>query len=276
MTTAEQQTVVATAGATRIPEQRGGPRRALAPAHRDGLALVLSSGLTSAVGMLYWVVAARLFPPAVVGVNSVALSTMMLLGNVAHLNLTYALLRFVPVSGLAARKIVLLGYAAAMTAAAIVGGLFAGGARIWAPELVEGIGFERLLVFFVVATPVWSIFVIQDFVLTAVKKATAVPVENAVFAVLKIVLLAVATVAVVPGGIAISWVIATIITVLVINGWLVMKVQPAHGRATRAAAVPITIGAITRFMRADYAGAILWQCALFGLPFLVLSRLEAE
>ena len=49
--------------------------------HRDGLALVLSSGLTSAVGLLYWVVAARLFAPTMVGVNSVALSTMMLLGG---------------------------------------------------------------------------------------------------------------------------------------------------------------------------------------------------
>jgi len=39
------------------------------PVARDGLALVLSSGLTSAVGLLYWVVAARLFAPATVGVN---------------------------------------------------------------------------------------------------------------------------------------------------------------------------------------------------------------
>jgi O-antigen/teichoic acid export membrane protein/aminoglycoside phosphotransferase (APT) family kinase protein len=276
MTTAERQAVVATAGATGIPEQRSAPRGRLAPAHRDGLALVLSSGLTSAVGMLYWVVAARLFPPAVVGVNSVALSTMMLLGSVAHLNLTYALLRFVPVAGLAARKLVLLGYGAATTAAAIVGGLFALGSHIWAPELVEGMGYGRLIVFFVIATPVWSIFVIQDYVLTAVKRATAVPVENAVFAVLKIVLLVVAALAVVPGGIALSWLLATVATVLVMNAWLVLKVLPAHGRATQAAAMPITIGAITRFMRADYAGAILWQCALFGLPFLVLSRLEAE
>ena len=51
------------------------------PVARDGLALVLSSGLTSAVGLLYWVVAARLFAPATVGVNSVALSTMQLLGG---------------------------------------------------------------------------------------------------------------------------------------------------------------------------------------------------
>ena len=57
------------------------------PVARDGLALVLSSALTSAVGLLYWVVAARLFAPATVGVNSVALSTMALLGGIAHLNL---------------------------------------------------------------------------------------------------------------------------------------------------------------------------------------------
>ncbi|MCO1659127.1 phosphotransferase [Pseudonocardia humida] len=248
----------------------------LAPAHRDGLALVLSSGLTSVVGLLYWVIAARLFPPAVLGVNQVALNTMMLLGSVAHLNMTYALLRFVPVAGLAARRLVALGYLAAITFAALVGGVFALGAEIWAPELVEGLGYGRLVAFFLIATPVWSLFVIQDFVLTAVKKATAVPVENAVFSVLKIALLVVAFVGAVPGGIAISWVVSTAAVVLAINAWLLLKVLPAHGRATVASATPITLGGFTRFIRADYAGAALWQCALFGLPLLVLARLEAE
>jgi len=32
-----------------------------APQHRDGMALVLSSGVASGVGLLYWVLAARLF-----------------------------------------------------------------------------------------------------------------------------------------------------------------------------------------------------------------------
>ena len=60
----------APAGASRL---RGALAGWSAPQHRDGLALVLSSGLTSAVGLLYWVVAARLFDPATVGINSVAL-----------------------------------------------------------------------------------------------------------------------------------------------------------------------------------------------------------
>lgn len=57
------------------------------PVARSGLALVLSSALTSAVGLCgRWVVAGRPCSPAVVRVVSVALSTMQLLGGIAHLN----------------------------------------------------------------------------------------------------------------------------------------------------------------------------------------------
>src|SRR5918992_3037579 len=68
------------------------------PQHRDGMALVLSSGLTSGLGLLFWILAARLYDPATVGVNSTALSAMTLLGTAAHLNLGNAILRFVPVA----------------------------------------------------------------------------------------------------------------------------------------------------------------------------------
>ena len=77
------------------------------PVHRDGLALVSSSALSSLVGLLYWVIAARLFPPAEVGVGSALVSTLMLLGSVGHLNLGVALLRFVPVAGGQCRALVI-------------------------------------------------------------------------------------------------------------------------------------------------------------------------
>jgi O-antigen/teichoic acid export membrane protein len=276
MTTAERQVVVPAPGAAPGPRAHGRSRARLAPAHRDGLALVLSSGLTSGLGLLYWVVAAWMFEPAVLGVNQVALNTMMLLGSVAHLNMTYALLRFVPVAGLAARRLVVLGYLAAITSAALIGGAFAAGAELWAPQLVEGIGYGRLVLFFVIATPIWSLFVIQDFVLTAVKKATTVPAANAVHSVLKIVLLVVAAQTAVVGGVAVSWVVATAVIVVGVNAWLLLSALPKHGRTVADDAMPITLGGFTRFIRADYAGAVLWQCALFGLPLLVLARLEAE
>ncbi|WP_219418343.1 phosphotransferase [Pseudonocardia nigra] len=278
MTTAERERVAPSPGP--VAKGGGGQLSALlgrlAPAHRDGLALVLSSALTSAVGLLYWVVAARLFAPEELGVNSVALNTMMLLGSIAQLNLTYALLRFVPVAGRAARRLVLGGYLVGAFAAALVGGVFALGARLWAPELIEAFGHGPLLAFFLLATPLQSVFVMQDFVLTGIRKATVVPAENFTFSLLKIGLLAVAAVAVVPGGIAISWVASIAVIVVAINAWLLLRALPAHGRATADRALPITLGAVARFVRADYAGAVFWQTAMFGLPVFVLARLGPE
>jgi len=252
------------------------PRRGLSPSLRDGLALVLSNGLTSAVGLAYWVLAARLFPAAQLGVNSVAISTMMLLGGVAQLNMTYALLRFVPVAGRVARRLVVGGYLVGGAAAALAGAVFALGADLWAEELVDAAGHLPLLVFFVVATPVWSIFVIQDFVLTGMRRAALVPVENLVFSVLKIALLLLAAAVAVPGGIALSWVLSVGLIVVGVNGWLLARGLPRFGADTADRALPITIGGIARFVRADYAGAVFWQTALFGLPVLVLARLGAE
>lgn len=247
-----------------------------APQHRDGLALVVSSGMSSAVGLLYWVLAAQMFPADVVGVNAVAVSSMMLVGGVAHLNMSHALLRFVPVAGTAARRLVALGYLVAVTLSALAGAGFGAGAIWWAPELVDVAGYGTLIAFFAVSCPVWTLFSLQDYVLTAVGRATAVPIENVVFSVLKIGLLVAVTLAALPGGIALSWVIATALIVLPINLWLLIRLLPAHGARTAERAVPITVGAVGRFIGADYVGALFWQAAMMGLPVLVLGRLGAE
>ncbi len=247
-----------------------------APQHRDGLALVASSGLSSAVGLLYWVLAAQMFPPDVVGVNAAGLSALMLVGGVAHLNMSHALLRFVPVAGTAARRLVVLGYLVAVCLSALAGTGFAIGAAWWAPELVDVAGHGALVAFFAVSCPVWTLFTLKDYILTAVGKATAVPVQNIVFSVLKVGLLVAVALAAVPGGIAVSWVIATAVIVLLANVWLLVRLLPAHGTATADRAVPITTGAVARFIGADYVGALFWQAALMGLPVLVLARLGAE
>jgi O-antigen/teichoic acid export membrane protein len=247
-----------------------------APQHRDGLALVVSSGMSSAVGLLYWVLAAQMFPADVVGVNAVAVSSLMLVGGIAHLNMSHALLRFVPVAGTAARRLVALGYLVAIVLSGLAGAGFAVGAAWWAPELVEVAGYGTLIAFFAVSCPVWTLFSLQDYVLTAVGRATAVPIENLVFSVLKIGLLVAVTLAALPGGIALSWVVATALIVLPINLWLLIRLLPAHGRRTADRAVPVTVGAIGRFIGADYVGALFWQAAMMGLPVLVLGRLGAE
>jgi O-antigen/teichoic acid export membrane protein len=247
------------------------------------MALVISSGLTSGIGLLYWVVAARLFDHATVGINSAAVSAMTLLGTAAHLNLGNAMLRFVPMAGSGARALILRCNLAAVLAAVTIGAVFAVGADLWAPDLLAAVGRPALLLFFVVSTPVWTLFVLQDSIMTAIKRATAVPVKNLVFSVLKIVLLGVAVWMGTTSGIAVSWAVGTVLCVVGGALWLQRAMPPAHPPAPAAATPPgmaagsaVSLRDVAGFVRYDYAGNVCWQIAVFGLPLVVLALAGPE
>ena len=246
-----------------------------APQHRDGIALVLSSGVSSVIGLLYWVLAARLFDPTTVGLNSTAVSAMTLIGSAAHLNMGNAMLRFVPVAGRRAGVLVAACFGIGVGVAAVAGLVFALGSGVWAAELVDAFGYPALIVFFLVSTPIWTVFVLQDAALTAIKRANVVLLENFVFSVLKIVFLAAAAWLALAGGIALSWVVATTVSVIAVNVWLARTVRRMSA-AAGPPLEPITVRDIGGFVRADYAGNVCWQAAVFGLPLVVLARIGPE
>jgi O-antigen/teichoic acid export membrane protein len=201
------------------------------------------------------------------------ISTMTLIGVAAQLNLGNALLRFVPVAQRSARRLVFTCYAVGAVAAAVAGGVFALGAGWWAPELQRAVGGGALTAFFVLSTPIWTVFVIQDYVLTAVKRATIVPLENLVFSLLKIALLGVGALVAFGGAIAVSWIVATALIVLAITGYL-LRVLPAPGGPP--AASPVRPRDVARFVSADWTGGLFTNAVEFGLPLLVLVTLGAE
>ncbi|HEV7909440.1 MAG TPA: phosphotransferase [Pseudonocardiaceae bacterium] len=246
------------------------------PLYRSGYALVASSAITSGIGLLYWVIAARLYPPAVVGTNSAAIYAMMFLAGAAQLNLMNALLRFVPVAGRRARGFVITTYTAGALLGASAGYVFVLGARLWSSQL-EGFFEGRLeTAWFVAATAVWTIFVMQDSVLTAVGRAALVPVENAVFSGLKIVLLVWLVAAMPFHGVAVSWTVATAIVVVVTNVYLFRRAVPSHMVTAQDVAEPFSLRHVLRYVGGDYTGTLFWLGCTQLLPVLVLDVVGAE
>jgi O-antigen/teichoic acid export membrane protein len=245
------------------------------PQNRDGMALVLSSAISSAVGLLYWVVAARMFSPQVVGVNSTVVSTLCLLGIIAQFNLGSAMLRFVPVVGSGARAFVAACYAAGIGAAVVIGTVFALGAHWWAPALQSAVGAGALLAYFALSTPFWTVFNMQDYLLTGLKRATVVPFENLGFALLKIVLLVIGGLMGLYGAIAGSWALGTAVTVVAIGIYLLRVLPPRESKAQRAPS-PVTLRSMSGFIAADWVGSMCLTVVNFGLPLLVFSRLGAD
>jgi O-antigen/teichoic acid export membrane protein len=273
------------AGDAAAPPASGGPSaaarlKALAtgwrdPQNRDGMALVLSSAISSAIGLLYWVVAARMFDPTTVGINSTVVSTLSLLGIIAQLNLGSAMLRFLPVVGRGARTLAATCYATGIGVAIVIGTGFALGAGWWAPELQAAVGAGALIAYFALSTPFSTVFTMQDYVLTAIKRAPVVPVENLGFALLKIVLLIVGGLLGFNGAIAGSWALGTAVTVVAITIYLLRALPPHQPKAERPSS-PVTLRSMSGFVAADWIGSMCLTVVNFGLPLLVFARLGAD
>ena len=105
------------------------------PLFLNGYALVLSALSTSGLGILYWILAARRYPEDIVGLNSAAISAMMLLSGISQLNLRSPLIRFLPRAGTKSLKIVVLAYGVTVTLSAVIGIIFFAGLQLWSPAL---------------------------------------------------------------------------------------------------------------------------------------------
>ena len=238
---------------------------------RSGQLLVVSAALAAVTGFVYWVVAARLYPAEDVGRNLAAISALKLIAGVAQLNVAAALLRFVPYSGAASRRVVGRGYLLAAVTTAVVAAVFVLGLGTWSADLRFLRDDPLLGVWFVASITIWALFAVQDQVLTAVGRTALVPVENLTFALVKLGLLIAFAVALPATGILLSWTVTTALAVAAVSGYLFSRALPRH-MAERPVAAPPSVRDIGGFLVLDYIASLFLFVAISGLPLVVLDR----
>ncbi len=244
------------------------------PLLRNGHLLTLSSAMTSVVGLAYWAVAARRFDTADVGRNSAALSAMMLLGGLSQLNLMSAVVRFVPTAGRRTKSLVLGAYAVSVVVALAMASVFVLTLNRLAPRLQPLIHGPRMMALFVASSMGWCVFVLQDSVLTGLRKPGWVAGENTLFSVIKVALVVVLAGALRRQGIFVSWSIALVVSLIVTNGYLFIRAIPRH-QASGAGGSTHGLGEIVRFAAVDYVGALLWILATTVVPILIINEVGA-
>jgi O-antigen/teichoic acid export membrane protein/Ser/Thr protein kinase RdoA (MazF antagonist) len=243
------------------------------PLSRSSYSLVLGSAITSALGMGFWVLAARLYSARDVGTASALIAAMGFLGSASTIGLKNGFVRFLPVVGDAAPRFIRNAYLGCIAVAAVAATVFLIGQPFWAGELsMLRTGLLPAL-FFVTATAAWTIFVLQDSVLTGLRMASWVPAENTVFAVSKIALL-IALVSFPEWGIFVAWSIPAIALLLPINLLIRRRLlsRPATGDDSPGIALPD----IVRFAAGDHVAAFLWLGTTELLALVVLAQAGAE
>lgn len=241
------------------------------PLYRNGYALLLNAAITSILGALYWVMAARFYSIDSVGVNAAAISTMTFLSSAARFYLDGVLIRFLPRSGATATRLIQYSYLIGGLSAAVVGTLFLLGLDFWAPAL----GFLQispmLMVGFVLATIASCIFVQQDGVLIGLRQAHWVPVENTLFAAAKLLLLVVLAQSFPDYGIFVSWVLPLLVSLLPVNLLIFKKLLPQHIRDNDQPEEGIGAKQIAHYAGGLYAGFLFSAASLRLMPLIVLQ-----
>jgi O-antigen/teichoic acid export membrane protein len=161
------------------------------PLFRNSYALMLGSATTSVLGMVYWLIAARLYSLEQVGSNSAAISAIMFISGVSLLSLDGALVHFVPIAGARTTRLVGFTYLVCMGVVGLTSLVICLGLRTWSAQLGNLFDTPAKMAFFIVSAIAWTAFTLEDSVLAGLRQAIWVPAANTLFALAKIGLLVV-------------------------------------------------------------------------------------
>lgn len=241
------------------------------PLYRNGYVLMFTTVATAILGVAYWVLAARSYSAEVVGVTSALLAALTLLSGAAQLSLNGALVRFLPVAGRQTPRLIGYTYALSVLAAAALGLVFGLTAGSWSPTL-RFLSELPALPLFVGAAIAWTIFPLQDSVLTGLRQTPWIAVENITFAILKIGLLLVFAPMPHGAGLFASWAVPTLLSLVPVS-LLIVRLIPRHITQTAAQASEISTRQIGRYAAGNFPGWLFFLASTTLLPIMVADQL---
>jgi O-antigen/teichoic acid export membrane protein len=207
-------------------EESVDPKRGTWGSHliQNAVALMVSSGGTAVLGIAFWTTASHLTTAENIGRASAEIAAMWLLANLSQLSFGSIFDRFLPVAGKQTRAFVTRAYVLCTCVSLIATDIYlvAGFGRTFIPPSPWWHGF------FVVVVALWTIFILQDSVLTGLRATRWVPVENILFALAKLALLPIALVVTVHQGLFVAWSIPVFGAVGLVSWYLFRKRIPQH------------------------------------------------
>ncbi|WP_322759682.1 hypothetical protein [Frankia sp. Cr2] len=253
--------------------------------YRNGLALVVNSGVSSLLGSAYWILAARTATPATVGEATALVAALTALSTLAQFSFGGAFATFLPSAGASARALVLIGYGVASSASLLLGAVFVLVAPMMSPAFAV-LGRPAAAIGFTLAVALWSIFSLQDSVLTGLRAAVWVPIENVAYSTTKLATLATLAVLGQCGALGLfgSWALPPAVFIAGVSWLLWTRLLPPASAtlasATPASATPARLPsgatAVVRFLSGDAVGMVFAQVATTFLPVLVVLRLGSS
>lgn len=236
---------------------------------RSAFALMFSTVASSALGMVFWIVAARLFDTEDVGRASAGVAAISLLGGLGQLGLTSVLIRFVPLIGAAVAVFLRRTYLISVGVTVVLGigfVAFGFGRQFLGHGLLWAVAFCLAVVGFCVSS-------LQDGVLTALKRTSWVPVENVAISIGRLALLPAAMATAFANPVLVAWGLPIVGAVVTITVALFTRLLPQHARQHAGRVRMPSRRELIQFTSAGYADGLLANLTTYLPPVIITAVL---
>lgn len=246
---------------------------------RNSVYIMLTTGVNSALGYLFWLVVARTYEAEEVGVAGALIAAMTVVAALADLGTSTALIQRLPGRRTAADWSRTL---TASVAAATVAGLAIAAVTAVAviPNLSDDLSVvdssPAYLVLFVVGVPLWSLSVVSDFLFVAERRTENMFARNLVFGVAKLAIVAALAIGGDDSalGVFAAWVAGCALSLGA--GYALLLPRLRHRYHPALAGVARETRAMATSFAGNYFITLGYLLTQFLVPLVVVIRLSAE
>ncbi len=243
------------------------------PLYSNAFYLMLNTAVTSLLGFFFWMVVARFYTEAEVGLSSAIISVMTLLGTMSLVGLNASLVRFLPHAD-KPRELINSCLTVGGLISLLLAGMFAAGLGYWSPVLAF---IKQNIIFvcaFIIFTFLSTLSSLVDATFIATRRASFVLSKNTVYSVLKIPLPVFFVFFLHTFGVVASWGIAVAVALGVALFLLLPRVE------SRYRPVPILkpglLREMWRYSAGSYVANLISALRALLLPVMVVNVLGAE
>jgi O-antigen/teichoic acid export membrane protein len=236
---------------------------------QNAVALIVSGGGTSAVGVVFWAVAAHKASTTVVGRTSAEVAAIILISAFSQSSFGSTFVRFLPVAGDKTRMFVTRAYLLSIFIAFVLSTAYVSlglGHRF----LPSSFTWHALFVVFVVC---WTIFALQDSVLIGLRSTRWVPVENIAYGLAKLALLTFFVAISPTQGLLLAWMTPVLIVIVVVNWYLFRRRIPEHIKLSSSKGELPALRQFISMTGAQYITLLVSAVSVSIVSLIVIDRL---
>ncbi len=234
---------------------------------KSSLALLISSATTATIGLVYWILMGRLYPPSEVGAAAAVIAAATMLSGFANLGLGSYFERFLPLAGKNRNRHVARGLTVAALCGVVLGATF-----IFVGPTDEMFANTTQQVIFPLFVVILSIFALLDNITIAMYRTHWGAAKNVAHAVLKLGCAVVASFFIGRTGIAGTWVATALLASLVVGYFALRTMRrepaPADGLPPLRELVSFTAG--------NYGIFVVSALTPLMLPMIVIAAVGAN